>query len=76
MTVSFLFGWEHVVTALLLVIVVAVAFFVIAAAGRNASELAEFEALLEARSNGRGEFGTPAAAGGSRPSTEAGPATS
>lgn len=59
MTVSFLFGWEHVVTALLLVIVVAVAFFVIAAAGRNASELAEFEALLEARSNGRGEVGPP-----------------
>jgi hypothetical protein len=51
MTVSFLFGWEHVVTALLLVIALAVVFFVMAAAGNNESERAEFQALLAARSN-------------------------
>ena len=55
MTVPFLFGWEHVVTALLLVIALAVVFFVMAAAGNNESERAEFEALLDARSNRRSD---------------------
>ena len=53
MTVPFLFGWEQIVTALLLVIGVAVLFFLIAAAGRNESERAEFQASLQARSLGR-----------------------
>jgi hypothetical protein len=52
MTVSFLFGWEHVMAAVLLVVVLAVVFFVMAASGRNVSERAEFQAWLDARSNG------------------------
>jgi hypothetical protein len=69
MTVPFLFGWEHVVTALLLVIALAVVFFVLAAAGRNVSERAEFQAWLDARSNGRRD---PAPEGPDRPATRTG----
>ena len=63
MTVPFLFGWEHVMTALLLVIALAVVFFVLAAAGRNVSEQAEFQAWLDARSHDRPDPVTSAAAG-------------
>ena len=35
MTVSFLFGWQHVLTGLLLLIVLAVAFFLVLAAGKG-----------------------------------------
>jgi hypothetical protein len=63
MTVPFLFGWEHVMTALLLVIALAVVFFVLAAAGRNVSEQAEFQAWLDARSHGRTDPVTSGAAG-------------
>lgn len=59
MTVPFLFGWEHIVLAVLLVIGLAVLFLLIVAGGRNASERAEFQAMLEARSSGRsGSAGT------------------
>jgi hypothetical protein len=76
MTVPFLFGWEHVMTALLLVIALAVVFFVVAAAGRNASEQAEFQAWLDTRSNGRPDPVTSGVAGRadrSQPTDGAGP---
>jgi hypothetical protein len=75
MTVSFLFGWEHIVTAVLLVIALTVVFLVLAAAGRNVSEQAEFQALLDARSHRRSEWVGTAEAG-RLPSDEAGPTTS
>lgn len=57
MTVPLLFGWEHVVTALLLLVAVAVAFFLMSAAGSNSSGRAEWQAFLDARSH---ESGGPA----------------
>jgi hypothetical protein len=63
MTVPFLFGWEHVMTAVLLVIALAAVFFVLAAAGRNVSEQAEFQAWLDARSHGRPDAVTSGVAG-------------
>ena len=74
MTVPFLFGWEHIVTAVLLVIALAALFLVLTAAGRNVSERAEFQALLAARSHRRSEWVGTAEAG--RLPDEAGPTTS
>jgi hypothetical protein len=75
MTVPFLFGWEHIGTAVLLVIALAVVFFVLAAAGRNVSERAEFQALLDARSHRRSEW-VSAAEAGRLAADEAEPSTS
>ena len=79
MTVPFLFGWEHVMTALLLVIALAVVFFVLAAAGRNVSEQAEFQAWLDARSHGHIDPVTSGVAGptdGRQPADGAEPSSS
>lgn len=48
MTVSFLFGWQHILTGLLLLIALAVFFFVVLAAGTGGRS--EWQAALEARS--------------------------
>jgi hypothetical protein len=48
MTVSFLFGWQHILAGLLVVIALAVIFCVVLAAGRGGRS--EWEAGLEARS--------------------------
>jgi hypothetical protein len=48
MTVSFLFGWQHILTGLLLLLAVAVLFVVLLAAGRG--ERSDWQAGLEARS--------------------------
>jgi hypothetical protein len=48
MTVSFLFGWQHILAGLLLLIAVAVIFCLVLAAGRGGRS--EWQAGLEARS--------------------------
>ena len=48
MTVSFLFGWQHILVGLVLLVVLAVVFFLVLAAGRGSRE--EWQATLEARS--------------------------
>jgi hypothetical protein len=48
MTVSFLFGWQHILAGLLVLIAVAVVFCVVLAAGRGSRS--EWQAGLEARS--------------------------
>lgn len=48
MTVSFLFGWQHILTGLLLLIALAVVFFAVLAAGRGGRS--DWQAGLEARS--------------------------
>jgi hypothetical protein len=48
MTVSFLFGWQHLLTGLLLLLALAVLFGVILAAGRGGRS--EWQAGLAARS--------------------------
>jgi hypothetical protein len=48
MTVSFLFGWQHILAGLLLLIAVAVVFCLVLAAGRGGRS--EWQAGLEARS--------------------------
>ena len=58
MTVPLLFGWEFIVVVLLVLVALAVAFFLMAAAGRNVSERAELQALLDARSSGGREPAT------------------
>lgn len=50
MTVSFLFGWEHILVGLLLLIALAVVFVVVLAAGRG--ERSEWQEGLAARSRG------------------------
>ncbi len=52
LTVPVLFGWQHIVTALLLLIAVAVICAVLGAAGSNARGRAEWQAFLDARSHG------------------------
>jgi len=54
MTVSFLFGWQHILTGLLLLLVLAVLFFAVLAAGRGSR--ADWQAGLQARSRRRDEF--------------------
>jgi hypothetical protein len=48
MTVSFLFGWQHILGGLLLLIAVAVVFVLVLAAGRGGRS--DWQAALEARS--------------------------
>ncbi|MGZ4565451.1 MAG: hypothetical protein ACXVXR_01290 [Blastococcus sp.] len=57
-TVPPLFGWEHILTALLVGIVLAVAFVVFAAAGSNMSERREWQAFLDNRSHRIGDPAT------------------
>ena len=49
MTVSFLFGWQHILVGLVLLVALAVLFFLVLAAGRGNRE--EWQAALEARSS-------------------------
>ena len=51
MTVSFLFGWQHILTGLVLLIVLAAIFLLVLAAGRGGRS--EWQAFLDARSAGR-----------------------
>jgi hypothetical protein len=51
MTVSFLFGWQHILTGLVLLILLAVIFLLVLAAGRG--RRSEWQAFLDARSTGR-----------------------
>ena len=51
MTVSFLFGWQHILTGLVLLIVLAAIFLLVLAAGRGGRS--EWQAFLDARSGGR-----------------------
>jgi hypothetical protein len=55
MTVSFLFGWEHILAGLLVLIAVAVVFCVVLAAGRG--NRSEWQAGLDARSRRRAHTG-------------------
>ena len=48
MTVSFLFGWQHILVGLVVVIALAVLFFVVLAAGRG--QRSDWQADLAARS--------------------------
>jgi hypothetical protein len=50
MTVSFLFGWQHILTGLVLVIFVAVLFLLLLGSGVGRSGRAEWRADLDARS--------------------------
>jgi hypothetical protein len=50
MTVSFLFGWQHILTGLVLLIVVAVLFLLVLGSGVGRSGRAEWRAELDARS--------------------------
>lgn len=50
MTVSFLFGWQHILTGLVLLIVVAVAFLLVLGWGTGRSGQSEWRADLDARS--------------------------
>jgi hypothetical protein len=56
MTVSFLFGWQHILAGLVVLIVVAVIFVVVLAAGRG--ERSDWQAGLEARSRRHADLGT------------------
>jgi len=60
MTVSFLFGWQHILTGLVLLIVVAVLFLLVLGSGVGRSGRAEWRAELDARSRGhRNPAGEP-----------------
>jgi hypothetical protein len=50
MTVSFLFGWQHILTGLVLLIVVAVLFLLVLATGVGRADRADWRADLNARS--------------------------
>ena len=50
MTVSFLFGWQHILTGLVLLIVVAAVFLLVLATGVGRSDRAGWRADLDARS--------------------------
>jgi hypothetical protein len=52
MTVSFLFGWQHILTGLVLLIVVAVVFLLVLGSGVGRGGRAEWRAELDARSRG------------------------
>jgi len=54
MTVSFLFGWQHILAGLLLLIALAVVFGLVLAAGRGARS--DWQAGLEARSRRHGDL--------------------
>jgi len=56
MTVSFLFGWQHILAGLVVVIAVAVVFVVVLAAGRG--ERSDWQAELAARSRRCPELST------------------
>lgn len=66
MTVSILFGWQHVLTGLVLLIVLAAIFFLALAAGRG--RRAEWQAFLDSRCRGHtdpaGDLDEASAAGG------------
>ena len=52
MTVSFLFGWQHILTGLVLLIALAVLFLLVLAAGRGGrSGRSEWRAYLDSRSH-------------------------
>ena len=54
MTVSFLFGWQHIFTGLVLLIALAVVFLLVLAAARGGrGGRSEWQAFLDARSGGR-----------------------
>jgi hypothetical protein len=54
MTVSFLFGWQHILTGLVLLIALAVLFLLVLAAGRGGrAGRTEWRAYLDGRSPGR-----------------------
>ena len=50
MTVSFLFGWQHILTGLVLLIAVAVVFLLVLGSGTGRSARGEWRADLDARS--------------------------
>ena len=50
MTVSFLFGWQHILTGLVLLIVLAAIFLLLLSAGRGSRS--EWHAFLDARALG------------------------
>jgi hypothetical protein len=52
MTVSFLFGWQHILTGLGLLIAVAVIFLLVLGAGVGRSGQGDWRAELDARSRG------------------------
>ena len=52
MTVSFLFGWQHILTGLGLLIAVAVLFLLVLGAGVGRSGQGDWRADLDARSRG------------------------
>ena len=54
MTVSFLFGWQHILTGLFALIVLAVLFGVVLAAGRGGR--ADWQAGLQSRSRRHGDL--------------------
>jgi hypothetical protein len=55
MTVSFLFGWQHILTGLVLLIAVAVLFLLVLGAGAGRSDRAQWRADLDARSRRHGD---------------------
>jgi hypothetical protein len=57
MTVSFLFGWQHILIGLLLLIALAVVFFLALAAGRGGRS--DWQEGLAARSRRREEHADP-----------------
>jgi len=52
MTVSFLFGWQHILTGLVLLIVVAVLFLLVLGSGVGGGGRSDWQAELDARSRG------------------------
>jgi hypothetical protein len=50
MTVSFLFGWQHILTGLVLLIVVAVVFLLVLGSGVGRGVRSDWQAELDARS--------------------------
>jgi hypothetical protein len=57
MTVSFLFGWQHILTGLVLLIAVAVVFLLVLGSGAGRSGRAEWRADLDARSRRHRDVG-------------------
>jgi|tagenome__1003787_1003787.scaffolds.fasta_scaffold20901095_2 hypothetical protein len=57
MTVSFLFGWQHILTGLVLLLVLVAIFLLVLAAGRGGRS--EWRAFLDARSPAEPDVGEP-----------------
>jgi hypothetical protein len=56
MTVSFLFGWQHILTGLVLLLALAALFLLVLAAGRGGrAGRSEWRAYLDSRSPGHAE---------------------